>query len=592
MDPAISFSISAPAPHSHLFAVKMQIEGLETEDSLLLRMPVWTPGSYLIREYPKHLQQLEVRDENGKSRFVEKIDKAGWTVDVDSCASVTVTYRVYAHELSPRHNHLDGTHGFFNGVATCLYPEGRLHEPVCLQVIPPEEWKVFCGLQRIDGEEAVFVAEDFDELFDTPVEMGPHKWFDFEVRGVNHRFVIWNGDDIDLDALRRDVPVIVEQNASMFDEIPYQKYVFINHVVSDQWGGLEHRHSSVNVFGRKNFDRTERDDDGDYGEKYANLLRLWSHEHFHAYHVKRLRPLELGPFDYQRENYTRSLWAVEGVASYFDTYQLLRAGILQPPSYLKLLEKRIKQLHDVPGRALQSLEEASFDAWIGLYRRDENTPNATVSYYLKGELVSWLLDLWIRDQTTGERTLADVLRRMWREYYLAEDVGFPRGALEAATTAETEVDASGVFRQLVRSTESIEWEDFLAPIGLQLQSVEAEGSGWLACKTKTGPTGRVEIKFVARDGPAERAGLYPGDELVAIGGWSVRGEDAEEMIAQYAPGEAVQIHILRRGKLHQLEANCEKAPPQAYRLKPIDDRSDRQRELCADWLGVSDWDNR
>lgn len=592
MNPAISFSVSIPDPHSHLLAVKMEVEALDDCEDLVLRMPVWTPGSYLIREYSKHLQQLEIHDASGRACSFEKIDKASWQVDVSGCNGITACYRVYAHELSPRHNHVDGSHGFFNCVATCLYPEGRLDEPVRLEVVAPDGWEVFCGLQRRQADGDVFEAQNFDELFDSPVEMGPHRWFDFEVRGITHRFVVWGGDEIDLDALKRDVPVIVEQNASMFGEIPYEKYVFINHVIRKKWGGLEHRHSSVNVFGRENFDRTERDDDGEYGEKYANLLRLWSHEHLHAYHVKRLRPLALGPFDYQRENYTPSLWAVEGVASYFDTFQLVRAGILGPAKYLELLEKRIKQLHEVPGRMIQSLEEASFDAWIRLYRRDENTPNSTVSYYLKGELVTWLIDLWMRDQSDGERTMDDVLRRMWREYYLADDVGFPPGALQEAVEAETGCDASAVFGHLVQRAEPINWEEFLAPVGLEIQPVERAHEGWLAIKTKVDASQRVTVSFVARGGPAERAGLYAGDEVIAIDGWSVRGEDIQALIAQHDPGDKLQLHVLRRGRLRSVEAICDEAPPESYRLKPLPSRSERQRDLLQGWLGEIDWSLR
>lgn len=589
MSPAISFAISVPEPHSHLLAVEMRVAALDESDQLVLCMPVWTPGSYLIREYPKHVQEMEIRDADGVARSFEKIDKARWRVDVGDCDEVVVTYRVYGHELSPRYNHVDGTHAFFNSVATCMYPQGRLDEQVALTVTPPDGWEVFCGLDRAGENPPRYVAEDFDELFDTPVEMGPHHWFDFDVQGILHRFVVWNGDDIDMEALRRDLPTIVEKNIEFFGEIPYERYVFINHVARDDWGGLEHRHSSVNVFGPENFDRTERNDEGEYGEKYANLLRLWSHEHFHAYHVKRLRPEELGPFDYQRENHTRSLWAVEGVASYFDTYQLLGAGLIGPARYMGLLEKRIKQLHGVPGRALQSLEEASFDAWIDLYRRDENTPNASVSYYLKGELVSWLLDLWIRDQTSGEGTMADVLRRLWRTYYVESDVGFPRGAVEEAVSAEAGVDAGGVFRDLVRTSAPIQWEEFLAPAGLQLHPVHRDQRGWLAMKTKQHNPERVTIEHVFRGGPAERAGLYPGDEVVAVDGWSVRDEDPEEMIAQKAPGQSVTLHVFRRGQLQQVEALCEQAPPESYQLDVVDDASQRQLDLLKGWLGVTKW---
>ena len=597
MSSPISFTISAPNPHDHLLAVTMRLADIGGADTVDLSMPVWTPGSYMVREYSRHVQNFQVHDQEGRPRAAEKIDKATWRVDVAGCKAVDVTYQVYAHELSPRHNHLDGSHGFFNCVATCLYPVGGLDQPVELEVVVPDGfgWEVFCPLEpaKDDARELPrrFVASDFDELFDTPVEMGDHQWFDFEVKGVPHRFVIWGAREIDLEALRRDLPPIVNRNVEMFREIPYDRYLFINHVARDIWGGLEHRHSSVNIFGPENFDDTEVKEDGDYGDRYANLLRLWSHEHFHAYHIKRLRPVELGPFDYQRENYSRSLWAVEGVASYFDTYQLRRAGLIGPGRYMELLEKRIAQLHKVPGRLMQSLEDASFDAWIGLYRSYEHTRNASVSYYLKGELVTWLIDLWIREQTKGERTMADVLRRMWRQYYRGGDVGFPRGAVEEAVAAEAEASPEEIFDDLVRGTNQIDWERYLGGTGLALEA-SGGGQGWLGVETKERVGERQEVTFVAAGGPAESVGLYPGDELVAIDQWSVRGEKLEELMKRHAPGKKVTIHVLRRGLLRDVEVVCGEKPADTFSLKRQEDATPEQVRLLGGWLGTTEWSER
>ncbi len=589
MSAAIAFSVATEEPHSHRLQVEMRIEEVE-EEQLVLRMPVWTPGSYKVREYSKHVQRLEVRTEEGRECAVKKIDKAGWRVGADGAKTLIVTYEVYAHELSPRHNHVDGSHAFFNCVATCMYPEGRLDEPVELRVLAPkEDWEVFCGLERMEGEVARFVAQDFDELFDTPVEVGPHSYFEVEVRGVRHRFVVWSDEELDLEPLRRDLPVVIEENAEMFGGLPYERYLFINHVARGVWGGLEHRHSSVNLFSPEHFDATERDEEGELGEKYANILRLLSHEHFHAYHIKRLRPVELGPFDYQGENYTTSLWAVEGVVSYFDTYQLRRSGLIGARRYMELLEKRIAKLEAAPGRREQSLEEASFDAWIRLYRPDEDTRNSTVSYYLKGELVVWLLDLWIRDQSDGERTMADVLRQMWREYYVERDVGFAQGDVEEAVSEQAGADASAVFDQLVRGRGPIEWEEFLGPVGLELcPEDECEEAGWIGVKTKKS-AGRVEVSSVARGGPSEGAGVYAGDEIVAVNGWNVRDKDVEDLIGEIAPGEVVNFHLFRRHRLHHVSIVCEEAPPSSYRLKPAEEMSPRQRKLLKSWLGVTQW---
>ncbi len=592
MSASISFTISAPDPHTHLLAVEMKLLGLGEEAELVLRMPVWTPGSYLIREYSRHVQELMVVDKDGDQRPVEKIDKASWRIDVSSCDEVAVHYRVFAHDLTVRTNHLDGTHGFFNTVATCLYPEGRLQEPVEMEVVAPKGWEVFCGLKRLPGTAVRFRAPNFDVLFDSPVEMGPHEYFDFEVEGVPHRFVIWGESNIDLDALRRDVPPIVAQNAEMFGEIPYDRYVFINHLVDGKYGGLEHRHSSVNIYDARGFDRMERDESGNYGESYTNFLRLLSHEHFHAYHVKRLRPEALGPFDYQRENYTRALWAVEGVTSYFDTYNLLQGGLITAGRYIELLEKRISQLLQVPGRRLHSLEDAGFDAWIKLYRPDENTKNSSVSYYLKGEIVVWLIDLWIRRHSDGSRTMADALRRLWAEYYKSQDIGFPRGAGQDAVTKEAGRDAEELFQHLIRSCEAIKWEEFLAPVGLEVVPGDEERRGWLGLELKKGKGGRKEVKFVARHSPAEQAGIYPKDELVAIDGWSVRGRKVGETIAEVDPGEPIVVHVLRRARLLELEATAGVAPPKSFRIQKRDGASEGELKLLEGWLGTTSWEKQ
>lgn len=589
MSSLISFTISAPRPHSHLFEVEMHLHGLGEVAEVVLRMPVWTPGSYLVREYARHVQELEAFDGDGDRRRAEKIDKASWRIDASSCGELRVRYKVFAHDLTVRTNHLDDSHGFFNCVATCLYPEGRLGESVELRVLPPQDWEVFCGLKRLEGPVPTFRAKDYDELFDTAVEMGPHPYFDFEVEGVQHRAVFWGESNLDMEVLKRDLPQAVAENVALFGEVPYERYVFINHLVDGAFGGLEHRHSSVNIYDARALEPRSGGDGDEIGRGYQDFLRLLCHEHFHAFNVKRLRPKELGPFDYQQENYTRALWVVEGITCYYDTYHLRTAGLISAGRYLQLLEGHIKNLMKVPGRELHSLEEASFDAWIKFYRPDENTRNSSVSYYLKGELVVWLMDLWIRDQSDGERTMADVMRKLWADYYLTEDKGFEPGAVEVAVSEVAQADASDFFRRFIRGTDEIAWEEFLTPFGLELEAQGGEEESWIGLEAKALAGDRRQVSFIYRESPAETAGIYVGDEIVAIDGWSVRGQKIDRILGRTRPDERSLFHLIRRGRLKEVEVTHGEAPPKTYRIKRLDDASERALMLLEGWLGTREW---
>ncbi|RDV38580.1 M61 family peptidase [Bradymonadaceae bacterium TMQ3] len=589
MSAPIAIRIQVPQPQTHLIEVEMRVMALSDDSELILRMPVWSPGSYLVREYARHVQRFAAFDKDGERLRFEKIDKTSWKIDVAHVDQVRVTYQVYAHDLTVRTNHVDTSHAFFNCVATCMYPDGRLDDAIDLHIVPPEGWEIFCGLAPAEGSKTYFEVADFDELFDTPVELGPHPYFDFEVEGVPHRFVMWGVSNADIDALKKHVPELVKVNARMFGEIPYERYVFINHLVDGGFGGLEHRHSSVNMFDARGFDKVELDEDGNLGKKYGNFLRLLCHEHFHAYHVKRLRPEALGPFDYQNENYTHDLWAVEGVTSYYDTYNMMGTGLLSPAAYVELLEKRVLELSQYPGRLLHSLEMASFDAWIKFYRPDENTRNSTVSYYLKGELVSWMLDLWIRTKTGGERDLADVLRKLYREHYKARDEGYPRGAFEAAVGEISGADPTEFFDRYIRGTHEIAWEEFLAPVGLRLKPVHDERGGASIKAVTRAEDDRRVVREVLGGGPGEQAGLCAGDVLVAIDRWEVAERDPDELLIDYEEGDVVDVHVLRRGRLHTLTMTLAKPGPKSYKLEVRADASQKARELRKGWLGVETW---
>lgn len=588
MSALIRFKVSAPNPHAHLYCVRMEVDALGEDDHVDLSMPVWSPGSYLVREYSRHVQSLRAFGADGEQRRAKKIDKATWRVDASNCNSLVVEYEVFAHDVNVRANHLDDTHGFFTGVATYLYPHGREDEEVELEVVPPEgyDWQVYTGLERREPNQNYFVAPDFDVLFDSPVEMGDYDPLEFEVDGKTHQMIFWGSGNYDRDALEEDLPKVVAANRDIFGGLPYDDYLFITLLSDGAGGGLEHLNSTALIYPRYNF--VPGDDPGSPEDGYINFLGLVCHEHFHVWNVKRIRPANLGPFDYQNENYTRDLWTVEGVTSYYDTYGLLRAGIIDAEGYLERLAKRIRYYDRVPGRKLHSLEDASFDAWIKLYRPDEHTKNSTVSYYLKGELVCVLLDLHLRRQTGGERSLDDVLRHLWEHYYLADGAGYPESSYEQIVTEVTGVDVGEFFDKFIRGTDDFDWDALLEPVGLQLtRESTSPDKGWLGVDTETRGD-RVHVTYVPTASPADRGGLYAGDEIVAVDGWKVTGDNFSKFIGDKSPGDEVALHLFRRGELRQCTVELGSTLPDRYCIRTREDASEEARELLRGWLGTDD----
>lgn len=597
----ITYSISMLRPHTHRYEVALDIHPVDVP-SLDLALPAWTPGSYLIRDYARHVQQFAATDERGELLPWQKIDKTTWRITTGNARSVRVTYQVYAFDLSVRTSHLDGTHGYFNPSNICMYHCGHAHEPCVVHVQTPSEWRVTTGLERIKAAEegggwATFRAHDYDELADSPFECGTHRLLTFEVDGVPHEIALWGRGNEDERQILADTRTIVETTRTMFGGLPYARYVFIVHLVDGGYGGLEHRNSVSNIIDRWGF-RPAR--------SYEKFLALTAHEFFHVWNVKRIRPAPLGPFDYTRENYTRQLWVMEGITSYYDHLILLRAGLISRERYLETIADDIKLLQSQPGRALQSLEQSSFDAWIKFYRPDENGPNSSVSYYLKGSLVALLLDLEIRRRTGGARSLDDVMRYLYAEYAgdqvhdlysgtvakrpgFDDDDGFCR-AVEAVAGEE-----GGAYRaflaRAVAGTDELEYDRAFESVGLRLvwgHSLEKEHDhlpAWHGLRLKT-EHGRLKVSVVLAGGPGESAGMYAGDELIALDGIRIDEERLKARLAERTPGDTVVFSLFRRDDLLHIPLQLAEAPPDTLTIKPVEAPSEEQQRLLEGWLKV------
>src|SRR6266567_3003035 len=406
----ISFTVSMSKPWTHLLEVEMRVNvpaNLNVPNETDLVMPVWTPGSYLIREFERNVQDFAA-NANGGALDWEKVNKDTWRVKTNGARQWRVTYRVYANELTVRTNELNSDHAFWNNAALLMYPDGRLSAPSTVRVIAPAGWKVATGLPAVAVQQNTFRAENFDILYDSPFEVSNFKEIKFEVRGVPHRIVIDGDGNYDPPRMRNDVQKIVEAETGMFGSIPYHDYTFILHLRSNAGGGLEHLNSTALGFRRFGFSNAEG---------YRRFAALVAHEFFHLWNVKRIRPDALGPFDYTKENYTRNLWVAEGITDYYGNLMVRRAGLISDREYLDGLARRIQNFQNTPGRLEMSAEDASFNSWIKEYRPDENSVNSQISYYDKGELLGLLLDFDIRRRTNNAKSLDDVMRYLFTEFF-------------------------------------------------------------------------------------------------------------------------------------------------------------------------------
>ncbi|HEX8150933.1 MAG TPA: PDZ domain-containing protein [Pyrinomonadaceae bacterium] len=581
--PEISYTVSMPRPHTHLFEVEARLRyGGAAPAALDLLMPVWTPGSYLVREYERHVQGFEARDGGGRVLSWTKTNKNTWRVETAGAREVRARYSVYANELTVRTSDLNDRHAFWNNTNLLMYPDGLLGAPSTLKVEPFGDWKVATGLPAAPGAPNTFRAEDFDVLYDSPFLVGNFKTLTFEVRGVPHRIVIDGEGNYDPERLRRDAQRIAEVEAEMMREMPHRDYTFFLLLGPARGGGLEHLNSAAIIQRRFGFSNQ-----AELLDFYSDLI---SHEYFHLWNVKRIRPDVLGPFDYTRENYTRLLWVAEGVTSYYEDRFLQRAGLMNDRQYLQLMAGEIQKLQQTPGRLLQSLEEASFDAWVKQYRPDENTVNTAVSYYDKGAIVGLLLDLEIRRRSDGARSLDDVMRALYTDFfkrnrnYTPED--FQRAAERAAGAGLEEF-----FRRYVRGREELDYNAALAWAGLRLDAASDAAGRPAPAVADLGAAleekdGRLTVKNVPAGTAAYEQGLSAADQIVAVDGYRATLASLNERVSDKRPGEQLALTVFRGDELRTLNLKLGSRAAATYRILPRADATEQQRRNYQAWLGA------
>ncbi len=564
-----------PQPESHLFEVTLSVQGWQ-ESVLDLKMPVWTPGSYLVREYAKHLQDLSA--DTGEQRHPlpsHKLAKNHWQIETADASEITVRYRVFANELSVRTNHLDATHGYFNGAALFFFIPGFEQQPIRVTIVPPKpDWHVTTPLPPVSGESNTFEAKDFDTLVDSPFEIGSQQLYDFEVLGKPHQLAIWGQGNADPERIIEDTKKIIEVEAQLYGGLPYERYIFLLHLAATGFGGLEHKDACSLIYSRFGFRAKD---------KYNRFMQLVAHEFFHLWNVKRIRPKALEKFNYEQENYTTSLWFCEGTTSYYDLVIPQRAGIYDAKAFLECLGKEITQLQTTPGRKVQPVSESSFDAWIKLYRRDANSNNSQISYYLKGELVSLLLDLLIRSRHGNKRSLDDVMRQMWARFG-KEEIGFTPQQLKDVIESVAQTDLSDFFERYIEGTDELPFDEYLQPFGLRLYSVEAEEPvPHLGVNVKA-EHGKEVIQFVEANSPAGIAGVDAGDELLAMDGLRVTADQLSDRLKDYNVGDTVKLSVFHQDELRTLPVTLGTPRPSRYQIVPVENPTQAQKQNFAGWL--------
>jgi predicted metalloprotease with PDZ domain len=570
----MQYQVSLSEPATHLFEVTIQVE--TRERSLLdFYLPVWTPGSYLVREYARHLQDFSAQGQ-GEPLQWQKISKNHWQVATQELEQITLSYRVFANELSVRTNHLDLSHGYFNPAALLMYVPDRVREPAQVTIVPPHpDWQVATPLPPVPGQPYTFEAADYDTLVDSPFEVGLHQRYSFEALGKPHEWVIWGQGNVDATQLIVDTRKIIETEAEIFGGLPYDRYLFLLHLCADGYGGLEHKQASSLLFPRFGF----RDPN-----EYQRFLQLVAHEFFHLWNVKRLRPQGLETFDYNQENYTPSLWFCEGATSYYDLLIPYRAGLYSASTFLEAISKDITRLQTTPGRQVQPLSESSFDAWIKLYRRDNHSDNNQISYYLKGELVTLLLDLLIRQRHNNQRSFDDVLRSLW-EQFGREEIGYTPEQLQGTIEAIAETPLDDFFQRYIHDTEELPFTDFLQPFGLRLDQIIPKFP-YLGMTVKS-EQGKSKIKFVAMSSPAQKAGIEPEDELLALEGFRLTAETLDDRLKNYNPGDTIEVTVFHTDELQTYPVTLTAPQPTQYKIIAVENPSVAQSQLLKGWLGKS-----
>lgn len=532
----VSYELRMPKPQNHYFEVQMNISE-NSDKQVEVKLPVWAPGSYLVREFSKNINLVKAFTKDGKALKVSKKSKNAWVIDAGSEKNIQVKYEVYSFEVSVRTPFLDLSHGFVSGSGIFMYVDKAKNQAGTLTVFPHESFKristslPFAETDKSNGQR--FLFENYDQLVDCPLEIGNQEIFEFTSAGVTHTVAMYGEANYDVNDLKRDMAKIVEAETAVFGINPNKNYTFIVHNVVDGQGGLEHMNSCVLSVNRWTY----------AGQQYVDFLNLVAHEYFHLWNVKRIRPIELGPFNYDEENYTSLLWVMEGFTSYYDELILRRTGFYSEETFLAKLQSSINYVEGTPGSRVQPVAHASFDAWVKAYRPNENSSNTSMTYYSRGSVLASVIDAMIVAESDGKKCLDHFMQQLYKTYYEGLKRGFSEAEFKQELAKFMGKNMDEFFLKYVDGTEIIPYKEFYAPVGLSVQDVSTNNPSFGASFREEG--GKVMVKSVRFGSSAEEAGISVGDEIIGCNAYRVDQSMLEGMLNGLSNLEACDLLIAR-----------------------------------------------
>jgi predicted metalloprotease with PDZ domain len=584
----VEYELRFEKPSTHRMEVTVRASGLKGPTAEFA-MPAWAPGSYGINDYAKNVQGFRATGPGEKELAWRKADKQTWRVETGGANTVTVRYELYANTLANNWAQYNERHAFIGGPAAWMYLVGGKERPVRLVIATPPGWRVATGMTRVG--ENTFAAADYDWFVDSPIEISDFAEQDFTVDGTTYRVVVHDGmGRKDFSQFTRDAKKIVETIVPMYGAVagsaerpaPFAEYCFLMHIWPNAGGGLEHL-NSTQINYSSDWDSTRPR--GRNGTDYQLKLFVLSHEFYHAWNVKRLRPRPLGPFDYSREANTGSLWISEGLTSYYGDLALVRAGLVPPQAYLDSIAALITEFEQLPGRKERSIEETSWDTWFrSSGPGDTNLQNTSYSYYDGGQIVGHLLDFVIRQATNNQKSLDDWMRLLYQRYSLPKPGFEPQDAIRAASETAGK-DLSDFFQQYISGKNPLPYEECFRYAGIEVERSRAAERGWTGIRAGRGDEGRARINNISPGSPAEEAGLDRNDVVVAVDGKVVDESEFQRVLEALKPGGSVHLSVIRSGELKEFTVTPVPYPFTIFRLRPAEKMTDLQRRIYESWTG-------